>query len=264
MHLTWYGTAGFCLETGGWTFLIDPYLSRPRLARPALKIDLADVVRGDEVYLSHGHFDHAADVPQVARQTGTVVYCSQEVAEALYRRGMDSAQIVVAHGGDVFDFGTYRAECFPSAHVRFDLPLVAATLWRALLGLPSLVPMLWGLRGWPRGQVLTWRFTLAAEGDRVVQHLGSAGCTEDELACLEEKEAPDVLMVPLQGHTQVCRIAAHIVGRLKPRLVIPHHHDDFCPPISQMVDIAPFVEAVSAISPLTRVVELPVGERVEI
>jgi L-ascorbate metabolism protein UlaG (beta-lactamase superfamily) len=112
--------------------------------------------------------------------------------------------------------------------------------------------------------VLTWRFTLAAENNRVVQHLGSAGCTEDELARMETLDPPDVLMVPLQGHTHICRIATRIVERLRPRAVIPHPHDDFFPPFSQTVDIAPFVAAMNALSPPVDVIELPVCEPVEV
>ncbi|MFQ6102348.1 MAG: MBL fold metallo-hydrolase [Anaerolineae bacterium] len=260
MQLTWYGTAGFRLETAGRVFLIDPYLSRNEAARPALAIGPADVTEGSEIYLSHGHFDHMADVPQIVCQTGATVYCSQEAAGALHRQGVDEAHIAVARDGGSFDFGAYRAQCFNSTHVKFDPPLLAATLYHSLPQLPSLLPL---SRDWPKGQVLTWRFTLAAEGDRIAQHFGSAGCTEDELARLAKMDAPDVLMVPLQGHTHICRIAGRIVGRLRPRVVIPHHHDDFYPPISRMVDIAPFVEAMRVIAPPVEVIELPMCEVIE-
>jgi L-ascorbate metabolism protein UlaG (beta-lactamase superfamily) len=264
MLLTWFGTAGFRVETGGRVFLVDPYLTRNDTARPALDIGVADVVAAGEIYLSHGHFDHAADVPQIAHQTGATIYCSEEVAGALRQRGVDAAQVVVARDGDRFDFGAYRAECFNSAHIKFDLPLLASTLWRCLLVLPSFLSGLGQHRGWPQGQVLSWRFTLAAEGDRVLHHFGSAGWTAEELARLERTGAPDVLMLPLQGHTHICRIATRAVRALRPPVVVPHHHDDFYPPISQMVDIAPFAEAVGHISLPVEVIELPVGEPVEI
>jgi L-ascorbate metabolism protein UlaG (beta-lactamase superfamily) len=264
MRLTWYGTAGFRIETGGRVFLIDPYLSRTDAARPALEIGPADIVDGSEIYLSHGHFDHAADVPQIARRTRATIYCSEEVAEELRRRDVDDAQIVIARDGDGFDFGAYRAECLSSAHVKFDLPLLASTLWRCLLVLPSFLSGLREHRGWPQGQVLSWRFTLATEGSRVVHHFGSAGWTAEELARLEKMGAPDVLMLPLQGHTHICRIATRAVEGLKPSVVIPHHHDDFYPPISQTVDIAPFAEAVGNISPPVEVIELPAGELAQV
>jgi len=261
MQLTWYGTASFRFETAGRVFLIDPYLSRNDAARPALEIGPSDVTDGSEIYLSHGHFDHIADVPQIARQTGATVYCSKEAADTLRQQGIDGTRITIAHDGDIFDLGVYRAECFNSTHVRFDLPLLAATLCRSLPQLPSLLPL---LRDWPQGQVLAWRFTLAAEDNRIVQHFGSAGCTEDELARLAKMDAPDVLMVPLQGHTNICQIAARIVKWLHPRVVIPHHQDDFYPPISQMVDIAPFVEEMRGTAPSVEIMVLPVCEPVEV
>jgi L-ascorbate metabolism protein UlaG (beta-lactamase superfamily) len=262
--LTWYGIAGFCIETEGGVFLIDPYLSRNADARPVLPFGPEGVTDGDEIFLSHGHFDHIADVPQIARQTGAKVYCSVIAAEALRRRGVPDTQLVVARDGSVFDFGVYRAGCFHSAHVRFDLPLVVRTFLRSIPSIPAKIQQLPRLRRWPQGQVLSWRFTLTAESDRVVHHFGSAGCTEDELARLATLGTPDVLLFPLQGHTHICEIAARIVERLKPRVVIPHHHDDFYPPISQAVDIAPFVEAVGRLSPPVEVIELPVCEAVEI
>jgi L-ascorbate metabolism protein UlaG (beta-lactamase superfamily) len=260
LFVTWYGTAGFRIETGRRVLLIDPYLSRNAEARPVLPFGPEGVTAGDEIFLSHSHFDHAADVPQIARQTGATVYCSAEAAAALRRRGVADEQLVVVCDGDGFDFGVYRARCFHSAHVRFDLPLVVRTFLRAIPSIPSKMWLLPRLRYWPQGQVLSWRFALTAENDRVVQHFGSAGCTEDELARLAALGAPDVLLFPLQGHSRICQIATRAVAQLQPRVVIPHHHDDFFPPISQAVDIAPFVRAVGGLSPPVEVVVLPVGE----
>ena len=264
MRLTWYGTAGFCVEVGNRAFLIDPYLSRGDRARPSLGIGPADVTAGSEVYLSHGHFDHAADVVQIAHRTGATVYCSREVGERLRLRGVDEGQVAVARDGDVFDHGPYRAECFYSAHSRVDLRLFLMTLRRALPEVSSLLPGLLAHARWPKGQVLSWRFTLLAEGGRVVHHFGSAGCTADELARLQKLGKPDVLLFPLQGHTHVFETAIAVVERLRPRVVIPHHHDDFFPPVSQVIDLAPFVTAVGRLRPPVQVVELPMGEPVDL
>jgi L-ascorbate metabolism protein UlaG (beta-lactamase superfamily) len=53
-------------------------------------------------------------------------------------------------------------------------------------------------------------------------------------------EGIDVFMVPVQGRTDICRVAAELVKRVNPTMVIPHHHDDFYPPLSRYVDLAPF------------------------
>jgi L-ascorbate metabolism protein UlaG (beta-lactamase superfamily) len=259
--VTWYGTAGFRIESGGRVVLIDPYLSRNAEARPALPFGPEGVTEGDAIFLSHGHFDHAADVPQIARQTGARVYCSAQVVGVLRRQGVADEQLVASRDGDCFHLGDCRARCFHSAHVRFDFPLVVRTLLRAIPSIPSGAWLLPRLRHWPPGEVLSWRFALTAENDRVVHHFGSAGCTEEELARLAALGAPDVLLFPLQGHSRICEIAARAVARLRPRVVIPHHHDDFYPPLSQLVDIVPFVEAMGRFVPPVEVVALPACER---
>ena len=152
--VTWYGTSSFRIETDGRVLLIDPYLSRGEGARPKLPFGPEGVTEASEIFVSHGHFDHAADVPRIARQTDARVYCSEAVAAALRRQGVPDEPIVEVHGGEAFDFGVYRVQCFCSAHVRFDLGLVARTLFRALPSMPSLMRRLSRLRQWPPGQVL--------------------------------------------------------------------------------------------------------------
>jgi L-ascorbate metabolism protein UlaG (beta-lactamase superfamily) len=260
--VTWYGTAGFCIDMADRVFLIDPYLRRNAAARPVLPFGLESVTQANEIFVSHGHFDHVADVPQIVRQTGARVYCAPAVAEALRRHGVDDAQLVAVHDGDRYDFDAYQAQCFRASHVRFDLPLVVRTALRSLPAILGRVGPLFRMRHWPQGQVLSWRFVL--KDGRVVQHMGSAGSTEEELVRIGALASIDVLMLALQGHSRICQIATRIVTRLRPRVVVPHHHDDFYPPISQMVDIAPFVEALSHLDPPVEVCELPLGEPSEI
>ena len=262
MIVTWYGAAGFRIEgeaaCSGRVFLIDPYLGHSARAHAYAY----DVGGASGIFVSHGHFDHMASVPRIARQTGATVYCSPRARQALRRQGVRDAQLVAARDGDCFDRGAYAARCFNSTHVRFDLPLILKTLLRSIPSIPRQIWRLGRLRHWPQGQVLSWRFRLPGEGGRIIQHFGSAGWTEMELTRLTALDAPDVLLLPLQGHSRICHIAAHVVERLGPRLVVPHHHDDFYPPLSRAVDILPFVEAVRSRCPTTEVVVPTLGRSV--
>jgi L-ascorbate metabolism protein UlaG (beta-lactamase superfamily) len=51
MKLTWLGHSCFLVESGGYTVLLDPYRSVPGLSDIEAEVD--------NVYCSHGHFDHA-------------------------------------------------------------------------------------------------------------------------------------------------------------------------------------------------------------
>ena len=256
MELTWWGTAGFRIKTGDQVFLIDPYLTRNPRARPAQPLRPADVEDGARIFLSHGHFDHLQDVPEIAGRTGAAVYCSSIAGGTLVSQGLDPGLInAVTADGQAFDFDGYRAEAFFSRHVVFDRRLLLRTLLRCHVRLFGLLPL---MRDFPAGQVLSWRFTVE---DRAVHHFGSGGSPAEELERLSAS-ATDVLLVPLQGHTRICDIALNYVKALKPGLVIPQHQDDFYPPVSQMVEIEPFLEGVRRECPETEVRVLELNESV--
>jgi L-ascorbate metabolism protein UlaG (beta-lactamase superfamily) len=247
MELTWWGTAGFRIRTGTDVFLIDPYLTRNPAARPVQPLKSADVAEAGAIFLTHGHFDHILDAPAIASRTGARVYTDPVAAQSLIRMGLAADRIeTVTEDGRTFDFGAFQAQAHFSLHVRFDTPLVIRTLARSLTRIRRLIRM---LKDYPCGQVLSWRFLV--EG-RAVHHFGSAGSTPDELLQLARRPT-DVLMVPLQGHSRITAIALEYVRALRPRIVIPHHHDDFYPTISQMVDPGPFAAQAPMASPGTQV-----------
>ena len=247
LTLEWLGGAGFRITDGETTLLIDPYVSRNRLARPHQPLTPSDL-RGDApIFLSHGHFDHAGDLTEIVQGTPATIYGSATALAPMLRAGTPIEQLHAVSNGDVLHFGGCRAEGFHSRHVRFDLPLI----WRALRRARSdiLQSLNLALR-YPAGEVLSWRFSIGA---MVIHHFGSAGSTREELARWAGSRT-DVLLVPLQGHSRICDLAAAYVDSLQPVTVIPHHHDDFYPPISEMTLLEPFEQIVYSRLADTRVI----------
>ena len=68
----------------------------------------------------------------------------------------------------------------------------------------------------------------------------------------------------MQGHTHITRIAHRYVTTLTPKMVIPHHQDNFFPPISTLVDTKPFVKLIQASHPDITVQTLEINEPIEI
>ncbi len=259
MEITWMGTAGFSIATRGWVFLMDPYLTRNLKAVPVQGMKPSDMDRADAVFISHGHFDHILDVPAIAKKTGAKVFCSDTAGNTLKTSGLDQALIqLVTQDAWSRDFGApgsddFHAEAFFSGHVRFDKKLLMSTLLKINFNIFRLLPL---VRQFPCGRVLCWRFTTESQ---TLLFFGSAGSSDEELQNLA-KSPVDILMVPLQGHSAICDIAFNYVRILKPRFVIPHHQDDFFPPISQSVDITPFVQRVEKECPGTRVKVMALNE----
>jgi len=256
MEIQWLGTAGFRIQTRDACFLIDPYLSRNPDARPKQLLVPKDLAPASHIFISHGHFDHIMDIPAIARQTGARVVCSPTAAHTLSDMGLDPAQIdTVDYEGFEMEFGSVKAKAFYSRHIRFDLRLLASTLRKIGRGLPRIIPL---FLNFPCGQVLSWQIGLE---NRRIHFFGSGGSTVKELEDLS-KDPPDILLVPLQGHSDICARAVEYVRILKPALVIPQHQDDFFPPVSQRVDISPFVDQVQQSCPATQVRVMEVNERV--
>jgi len=261
MRLQWLGTSGFKIEIDEASFLIDPYLSRNALARPVQTLTPSDISGAGQIFISHGHFDHLYDVLAIMAAGKSSVYCSQTAANTLLREGADSGRIhAVTADGFSSDFGGCQAQAFFSRHVKFDIPLIARTLWHIGPSGYRRLSRAGIVRGYPLGQVLSWRFTI---GDYSIQHFGSAGSTADELKRLSERPL-DLLLIPLQGNTRICDIALEYVHILKPRMVIPHHQDDFYPPVSSAVDIRPFVMKVYETCPDTEVRVLAMNEMIRL
>ena len=76
IELTWLGHATWLIETEGHRILIDPFLNDS----PTAPIT-ADEVETDVILVSHGHFDHVADVATIAKRTGAQVIANYEIAE---------------------------------------------------------------------------------------------------------------------------------------------------------------------------------------
>ena len=165
----WLGAAGFELRLGSTNLLIDPYVSRIPEARPSLSLGTADLC-ADAVFLTHGHFDHACDVPEIAAQTSTPVFGSSSVCAAMHDLGVPARQLHVLPGWRTCRVGEVTVLGIPSGHVRFDLPLVWRVLRRA--GLGDLLRFGREATGYPCGGVLGYQ--LEIRGHRAL-HFGSAG-----------------------------------------------------------------------------------------
>ncbi|MEJ6392217.1 metal-dependent hydrolase [Gymnodinialimonas sp. 2305UL16-5] len=72
MRYTWLGHASIRLEIGGEVLLIDPWLE----GNPSFPDAQRDVALegATAILVTHGHFDHAAEIPALAKDLGLKVY----------------------------------------------------------------------------------------------------------------------------------------------------------------------------------------------
>lgn len=115
IEITWLGHGAFAIATGKHQLLIDPFLDDS----PTAPIKAKDVA-ADFILVSHGHYDHIADVPAIANRTGAQVLANFEIATWLQSKHQVKNTVGMNLGGAAKTaFGTAKLTL---AHHSSQLP----------------------------------------------------------------------------------------------------------------------------------------------
>lgn len=101
MKVISYGHSCFSVETAGKTILFDPFITPNPLASA---VDVGSL-KPDFILLSHGHFDHVADVEEIARRSGATLVGNYEVVDWFAKKGLDKGVPMNSGGSCTLDFG---------------------------------------------------------------------------------------------------------------------------------------------------------------
>ncbi|MBE7178076.1 MAG: metal-dependent hydrolase [Mucilaginibacter polytrichastri] len=104
MKVTYYGQSCVQVEANGKTLLFDPFITPNELAK---HIDIS-TLKPDFILLTHGHGDHVADAPAIAKQSGATVIAVVEMQAWLNENGVDKVEVINFGGKRVFDFGSAK------------------------------------------------------------------------------------------------------------------------------------------------------------
>jgi L-ascorbate metabolism protein UlaG (beta-lactamase superfamily) len=236
VRVRWLGVAGFTLECGETTLAHDPFLSRPRALRSLFKLYVPDeqvlshfvgaespapeLARVKLYLVGHSHYDHLGDVPWLAAHTQGRVLGSGTTAAIAQGYGLAPDETVVAGPGAVVEEGAFDVRVFASRHAKV---LFGRVPLEGELDEPPEAPIHAAsfVLGDARGYLVTER----ASGLRVVL-LSSAAVDPEALSALGKEFAPvDALLAATMGRDP--DYAGQLVQALRPRLVVPHHFDDF-------------------------------------
>lgn len=112
MNIIWLGHGSFRIEIEDQVLLIDPWLHD----NPMLTEDRYETAIGGatQILVTHGHFDHTADVVEVSKRTGAPVSGIYELARTLHAQGA-VAGLAFNKGGTV-SFGAVTVSLVPASH----------------------------------------------------------------------------------------------------------------------------------------------------
>ena len=102
--LTWLGHASWLIETEKHSVLLDPFLTE----NPKASAKPADL-KPDVILVSHGHFDHVADVAEIANANDSTVVAIYEIATWFAEQHGVKKTIGMNIGGSTkMEFGTVK------------------------------------------------------------------------------------------------------------------------------------------------------------
>jgi L-ascorbate metabolism protein UlaG (beta-lactamase superfamily) len=252
VRVRWLGVAGFTLSAGETTLAHDPYLSRPGQLRTLFRSYVPDeavlgrfVGAGSpapelahaSVYLvGHSHYDHLGDVPWLALHSGGRVVGSATSAAIARAYGLPEERAVIASPGAVLEEGAFEVRVIASQHAKVFLGRVPL---EGELTEPPEAPI--HALSFKLGDARAYLVTERASGLRILL-LSSANRSAAALEKLGEAVAPvDLVLAAASGRDP--DYARDLVRTLRPRLVVPHHFDDFTVPIDDPAAGAPRDEA---------------------
>jgi len=252
----WLGVAGLELNANNRTLVIDPYFTRLPLRNlwfgnvgPNHELVAEKIKRCDFILITHAHFDHLMDVPDVVHNTNATVYGSLNTCRLLSVCDVPHERIHEISAGDKLTLGEFQIEVSRSEHAR--LPFYTPGTLPAKLSPP--------LRARDYRMDYDFSFLINIDGHRLLTDLGERPKVEIQT---------DVLFLfPLRQYPYY----KSLMSRVKSKVVIPTHWDDFFWPLSQplrpqikypalafppiqRVNLEKFSRMIEKLSPRTKVV----------
>ena len=250
IRLRWLGTAGFIVESATTTLLIDPYLTRAPLStlvasplvpdESAIRAHLP--ARVDAVLCGHSHFDHLLDAPLIAALRGAKLVGSETTSAFGRAQGLSADQIVTVGGrGATLSIGDFEVRFVASLHARI---------------LFGRVPFPGTVSSTPRLPARAWAYRMGGAFGIIVRHRGvsiyhngSADLVDAQLA----GEHAQILLAGIAGRQTTNGYLSRLTGLLRPKVVIPAHHDAFFAPLEAGLRLLPGIDLHGFVAETKRV-----------
>ena len=234
IRVTYLGVNGFQYETGGHALLVDPYFTRVSLLAGALNQRIASnsnqvgnglrhlQLRADAVLVTHAHFDHLLDAPEIMRRTRARLVAGPTAVQLVESFGVSHDECETVRAGSVRRIGPWTIRAFATQHDRLfgKVPFNKCPPTSRRGNVPTKVS------DWCVGEPLA--FVIEAAGKRIyIDSGGVPGAPPD--ARIGDVDLA-ILGVALPDSRERF---AEVVRQLKPRYILPSHQDDMFAPLNR-------------------------------
>jgi L-ascorbate metabolism protein UlaG (beta-lactamase superfamily) len=269
VNFKWFGTDGWEISFGNKTVLFDPWFSRfdsgfltgkfnPNATLPLDEALINQhVKKADQILIGHGHWDHMADVPYIAKQTNAMVIGSETHANVMRAAGVPEGKIVQVKGGEYMQFDGYTIEVFSGVHSMGPTKkhAVPGHLFQVPAAPTKIVDM-------PEGDSLIYMITVGTKFRIFL--MSTANYIERAITGLK----PDVALVASIFANQIHDFTPRLLKALSyPKILLPTHWDNFERPFTEAprdlrdifgdpANLDVWVKEVQKVSPKSKVVTL--------
>lgn len=210
-EVLWLGQATTRITTpGGKVIVIDPWLkTNPKT--PANFKDLAALGKVDLILVTHAHFDHFADAPELAKMHNAPMYGPAGLGQTVSTLGILPANLAprFGKGGTILPWGPTGPKI---TAVRAEHSSELG--WKDASGKDMVYP-----GGEPVG------FIVEMENGFKVWHMGDTGVFGD-MRLIGDMYRPDLVLLPIGNHFVMSPQDAAMAVRdmIRPRYAIPIHY----------------------------------------
>jgi L-ascorbate metabolism protein UlaG (beta-lactamase superfamily) len=226
----WLGINAVRFEHEGCVVLLDPYVTRAPDAPSDPEYLARHFPRADAIVVSHGHWDHLADVPTLARLTGATVVGSATTTNICRAYGLPHAQLATLGPGEQHDTPEFSVLLLPSRHA---VSAAGEVPYPGIYMEPPALPL--RREDYLEGGTFAPLFRF---GEHTILDVGSANCIDEALSGLR----CDLLLVSIARMENTPRFLTRLLGQVSAERIAPVHFDVFTRPLEDGLAVQPYVD----------------------
>jgi len=244
VSVKWLGTAGLYITDNDSSFMIDPFFSRYGLLPIALKLPLKpkikqinsalkmfNITKCDGILVSHSHFDHSFDVPEISKKFQCNIFGARSTAMIARGANITENFIQEIEYNDTISIGNFKINFLESVH---GPALFNKIPYPGIINSPLKQPA--NASAYRLGKVFSMHIT-HSDGTNFVHH-GSAGYKDN----MYDNINTDTIFLGIAGRGDTDNYIKNTVLKVKAKTLIPVHYDYFFKPVNKKMSYIPGVD----------------------